>query len=81
MASYQLYRKTRNQRRKRSRRSRRTAGRRRRTSYKARGGGFSFSVPDSALVEYRSLDDDGTNPPILMLNSKRNKAMADMERA
>lgn len=77
---YPLYRKTRNRRRKRSLKQKRTARRRSRTvPRKYRGGGFSYVVPDSAIVEWRSLDDNGTNPPILLLKSERDKALTNME--
>jgi hypothetical protein len=72
------YRKTRNRRnRRRSAKHRRTAARRHR---KQRGGGFSYVVPDSAIVRWRSLDDEGTQPPVFLLKSDADKAEEEMER-
>jgi hypothetical protein len=69
--------KTRNRRnRKRSQKRRRTAVRRRRSQ---RGGGFSYEIPGSAIVRWRSLDDEGTQPPVLLLKSDADKAEEEME--
>lgn len=72
------YAKTRNRRnRKRSQKRRRTALRR--SHRKQRGGGFSFVVPDSAIVRWRSLDDEGSQPPVFLLKSEADKAEEEME--
>lgn len=59
---------------------RRTALRRSRYRRRSqRGGGFSFEIPGSAIVRWRSLDDEGTQPPVLLLKSDADKAEEEME--
>lgn len=59
---------------------RRTAARRSRINRRSqRGGGFSFTVPGSAIVRWRSLDDDGTQPPVFLLKSEADEAEEEMD--
>ncbi len=77
MSYLRKYGKTRNRRnRKRSGKHRRTALRR---SRRQRGGGFSYVVPGNAIVRWRSLDDDGTQPPVFLLKSEADKAEEEMD--
>ena len=65
----------RNTRRKMSKRRKRTARR------KQLGGGFSYTVPNSAMVEFHSLDDDGTSVPVLVTKKERDVMERNMDRA
>jgi hypothetical protein len=68
----------RNTRRKPSKKHKRTAKRR---QHKQRGGGFSYTVPNSAMVEFHSLDDDGTSVPVFVTKKERDIMERDMDRA
>jgi hypothetical protein len=68
----------RNTRRKPSRKHKRTAKRR---QHKQRGGGFSYEIPNSAMVEFHSLDDDGTSVPVLVTKKDRDLMERNMDRA
>ena len=78
LAKYRKTRNLRNRKRKNNQKRRRTAVRRSRR-LRQRGGGFSYVVPDSAIVRWRSLDDEGTQPPVFLLKSDADKAEEEME--
>jgi hypothetical protein len=65
-------------RRTRQRKSRKS--RRQRKTRRQRGGGFGFELPPDAIVEYRDMDDSGTNPPRLVTLRDRPHP-SDSERA
>jgi hypothetical protein len=65
----------RNTRRKMSKKRKRTARR------KQTGGGFSYTVPNSAMVEFHSLDDDGTSVPVFVTRRERDLMERNMDRA
>ena len=67
----------RNTRRKPSRKHKRTAKRR---QHKQRGG-FSYQIPNSAMVEFHSLDDDGTSVPVIVTKKDRDVMERNMDRA
>ena len=45
------------------------------------GGGFSYDIPQDAIVEHRDMDDGGTNPPRLMTKRQMDSMISDSERA
>jgi hypothetical protein len=66
--------KTRKYRKSKSRRGRKSRRR-------VQRGGFGFQIPSNAIVEHRSMDDDGTNPPLLMKKKAMDEMISDSERA
>jgi len=54
--------------------------RKQRKTQKQRGAGFGFEIPPDAIVEYRNMDDNGTNPPRLVTMRDRPDPF-DSERA
>jgi len=45
------------------------------------GGGFAYDIPPDAIVEHRSMDDEGTNPPMFMTKRAMDEMVPESERA
>jgi hypothetical protein len=81
------YRRTRNKRRRMGAKKQRTAKRsqrsqRRRRTYKQKGGNFGLTnIPDSALVDHKSMEDDGFYAPMTMTYKRHAEVADESERA
>ena len=78
-----LKRKTcyRKSRRHTSKQKRQRTQKKQRKQRKQNGGGYAYDIPPNAIVEHRSMDDDGTNPPMLMTKRAMDEMIPDSERA
>lgn len=65
---------------RRSKQQRRKTRKQRKQKRSQKGGGYGFELPPDAIVEYRDMDDSGTNPPRLVTLRDRPDP-SDSERA
>jgi hypothetical protein len=55
---------------------------RRRRTYKQKGGNFGLTnIPDSALVDHKSMEDDGFYAPMTMSYKRHAEVQEESERA
>ena len=52
-----------------------------RRNRKQTGGRFTYDIPPNAIVDHRSMDDEGTNPPVLMTKRTMDEMVPESERA
>ena len=45
------------------------------------GGGYAYDIPSNAIVVHRSMDDEGTNPPLFMTKRLMDELVPESERA
>jgi len=63
------------------RKKRKQTKRKQRRQRRQTGGGFAFDIPPNAIVEHRSMDDEGTNPPTFMTKRAMDEMVSESERA
>lgn len=78
--SFSRMRPSRRSKHNKSRKTRKQRMQRKQRKQKQYGGGYGFELPPDTIVEYRDMDDSGTNPPRLVTLRDRPDP-SDSERA
>jgi len=73
--------KSRKQRKQKQQKQRKQQKQHKYTRSRQLGGGYAYDIPSNAIVVHRSMDDEGTSPPLFMTKRLMDELVSESERA